>query len=111
MTGSWRPIPDDEFQKLLNEQIFELSTDELDVFRRFSVRIQTGSLRRSEMYGDDKVNIVLRCSDHVLYYDDVEDGFNFSLANEKNSILTPYCNQDRLSEAIRWHVIPWLKSV
>jgi hypothetical protein len=44
---------------------------------------------------------VARKGDEVMYFEDVEDGFNFSPISAEGKILEHWCNQDELQHALR----------
>jgi hypothetical protein len=48
------------------------------------------------------VFIVAQCWNEVMYYEEVEDGFSFSIIDENGKILEHWCNQDELKYAL-WH--------
>ena len=52
------------------------------------------------MYGDERVFVVAKMGDSVLYFDDVEYGFNSSTIDAAGRVLTPGGSQNTLGEAI-----------
>ena len=67
---------------------------QVDVNRRFS---RGFSLRYGKM---ESVVIVARNGDQVIYYEDVEDGFNVSPLSPDGQVLAHWCNQDELRFAL-----------
>ena len=96
----WKPITRNEFEELYRQKEQELSSEERQVFERFKVPIETALIRRSASAGVEAVFVVARCPGGVLYFDDVEYGFNVSPIDERNSITQPGGSQFTLSEAV-----------
>lgn len=96
----WQPITQQEFESLYREQVAELSAEERDAFNRFRTPLTKATIRRSNSAGDEKVFMVARNDDGVLYFDDVEYGFNISTVDENNVILQPGGSQFSLAEAV-----------
>jgi len=46
------------------------------------------------------VVVVARKGQEVIYWDDVEEGFNVSPISERGQILQHWCNQDELRHAL-----------
>ena len=61
-------------------------------------------LQKNERYGlIEEVFIVAQRDNEVMYYEDIEDGFNYSPLDQNGKILKPWCNQDELKVALwRW---------
>ena len=52
-------------------------------------------------YGQpESVIIVARRDNEVIYWEDVEEGFNASPVDENGTILEHWCNQDQLGHAL-----------
>ena len=67
---------------------------------RYKVDFWKAIIRRSKKYGDEYVFVVAQHEDGVLYFDDVEYGFNISTVDENGRIITPGGSQTTLKEAI-----------
>jgi hypothetical protein len=101
---TWHPITDDEFRKLFAEQYDELDSNNRSLFDQHRVSLPKATIRRTEEAGDESVFVVAQLKDWVLYYDDVEDGFEFSDIDNTGRILSPRCSQNTLKEAVeRWY--------
>ena len=88
-------ITDSEFANLFAEQYRELSEGEKNAFDRFKVH-----------FWDKTVFVVAQKDDGVLYFDDVEYGFNISTVDLIGNILTPGGSQYTLKEGVnRWFPI------
>lgn len=101
---SWKPITAEEFHALYAEQYEELNEDEREWFNPFRVDFWRAIIRRSEQMGDEHVFVVAQLNSEVLYFDDVEYGFNVSEVDEFGRILTPGGSQDSLKGAL----LQWL---
>ncbi len=103
---SWRPITEDEFSRLFDEQYSALDDDERRLFDRYRIDPWKAIIRRSEEAGDEPVLVVAQAKDGVLYFEDVEYGFNISTVDQSGRILTPGGSQNTLKEA----VVTWFKA-
>ncbi len=73
-------------------------SEQLDVFSKYSVQPYFASISR---YGRvEQVVVVARKKDEVIYWEDVEEGFNVSSLGHDGSILDHWCNQDELGLAL-----------
>ena len=98
--AAWKPITEDEFSQLFDEQYNALDHKEKHLFDRYWVRPWRAVIRRSEDSGDEQVFVVAQTGGGVLYFDDVEYGFNISGVDESGRILTPGGSQNTLKEAV-----------
>ena len=97
---TWQPITDDEFLSLFDEQYAELNSEQKQVFDQYRVHIPKAVIRRSEETGDELVHIVAQVENDVLYFDDVEYGFNWSEIDGTGRILKPGGSQNSLQGAL-----------
>jgi hypothetical protein len=98
--SSWKPISDADFSMLFAEQYGELDGDERDVFDRYRVSPWRAIIRRSEQAGDEHVFVVAQANNGVLYFDDVEYGFNISDIDDAGRLTTPGGSNYTLKEAV-----------
>ncbi len=100
---NWKPITDSEFDDLFSAEYAELDEAQRKIFEQFRIPFWKATIRRSEMYGDEVAFIVSQKDDGVLYFDDVEYGFNISTVDNEGKILDPGGSTYTLQEAIeRW---------
>jgi hypothetical protein len=105
--GSWRPITDAEFLELFEQQYLEMNDRQRELFDRYKVRHWKAIIRRSEMFGDEHVFVVAQAGNGVLYFDDVEYGFNISSVDDSGRIINPGGSQSTLQGAVsRWFAQP-----
>jgi len=105
-TDMWVPISRSEFESLYQEQLRELSKAELAAFEKYQVPITECQLCRSAEMGYESVFVVARTENGVLYFDDVEHGFNVAFVDASDRILKPGGSQYRLSEAVQTWLMP-----
>jgi hypothetical protein len=99
----WRPILHFELERLIDAQLEECNLEQRAVFERFRVPLQKAKIRR---FGrSEEVFVVAKNGSESMYYEDVEEGFNFSPVSEHGEILQPGSNQDELKYAL-WHWLP-----
>jgi hypothetical protein len=98
--NDWKPITDSEFDELFKVQYAELNEAQKNAFDHFRVPFWKATIRRSEMYGDETVFVVAQKEDGVIYFDDVENGFNISIVDSARRILNPGGSQDTLEELV-----------
>jgi len=104
--NTWEPISDSDFIKLFDEQYQELNETEREAFDRYRVAPRKAMIRRFPLAGDEFVFVVAQRSDGVLYFDDIEYGFNISLVDESGKILVPGGSQYTLKQAVRRWMMP-----
>lgn len=109
--STWKAIREEEFDELLQEQYRELTPEARMLFERYRVPLWKATIRRSETAGDELVFVVAQSGDGILYFDDVEHGFNISTVDEEGRVLHPGGSQATLSEAIdEWFPGPGITS-
>jgi hypothetical protein len=98
---TWRPITAQELQSFIDEQLPECTDAQREIFERYRVPLRPAPLER---YGKlESVLIVAQRGNEVMYYEDVDEGFNFSPLETDGRIAQHWCNQDELKHAlIRW---------
>lgn len=98
---TWRPITADEMQSLIDEPLKDCTPEQREIFDRYRVALRPTPLER---YGQlETVFVVAQRGNEVMYYEDVEDGFNFSPLTADGRVAQHWCNQDELKYAlIRW---------
>ncbi len=89
---AWKPISATEFRELFESQYRELTREQRRVFDRYKVDFWKALFRRSgtpEDDEDDEVFVVAQNNDGVLYFGDVEYGFNISRIDDAGRMLGP----------------------
>lgn len=99
--NNWTPITDEEFNSLFDSQYAELSESEKVEFDLYRVRPWKAIIRRSEVAGDEEVFVVAELPmGAMLYFDDVEYGFNVSPVDTAGRISEPRGNQCTLKDVV-----------
>jgi hypothetical protein len=93
----WRPIRREEFDSLVAEQEMALDGSQRAMLDACRVEPWQAVIRRSEQGGDERVWVIAERQGQVLYFDDVEWGWNFSEIDEEGRILRPGGGQGELS--------------
>ncbi len=96
----WKPITDSEFADLFRNQYAELSEAQRNTLDQFRISFWKATIRRSKEMGDESVFVVAQKDDGVLYFDDVEYGFNISTVDTNGKILELGGSQNTLREAV-----------
>lgn len=99
MTDEWQPITKEELFEIIEEELPCCSQQNRIYFEKIKTDLNSATLIR---YGQkETVFIVAKSGNEVIYYEDVEEGFNVSAINGDGEILNHYCNQDSLDLALR----------
>ena len=95
---TWQPISATELDTLLAAQISDCSPEQREFFERCRVTPYLVPITR--LGNTEAVFVVARTGDLVLYYEDVEDGFNISTLAPDGSVATPGYEQWELGHAL-----------
>ncbi len=94
----WRPATIDEVKKVIQDDLPACDAEQLAAFERYSVEPCLFPIHR---YGRlETVVVVARKQNEVMYWEDVEEGFNISPVAQDGQILEHWCNQDELRFAL-----------
>ena len=96
---SWRPATLEEVEHIVQTNLLSCNSAEKEAFRRFAVEAYQAPLVR---FGQlEFVVVVARRGNEVIYWEDVEEGFNVSATDSDGVVMEHCCNQDDLQLAIR----------
>lgn len=98
---TWQPITEEDLNALVAAQLADCSPDQRQLFERSKVIPHLVPIARSGR--PEAVFVVAKAGDLVLYYEDVEEGFNISRLAEDGSIATPGYEQWELRHAL-WNL-------
>jgi hypothetical protein len=98
--NNWKPITDSEFNNLFQSQYAELDSTQKNKFNRFRVPFWKARIRRGKSNTHEFVFVVAQNTNGVLYFDDVEYGFNISMVDPDGRITTPGGSQNTSKESI-----------
>jgi 5'-deoxynucleotidase YfbR-like HD superfamily hydrolase len=94
----WEPITQPELEALIAEQLDDCPQELKELFEKYQVPLKEHKISR---YGsNEKVFVVALKDNEAMYYEDVEDGFNFSPLDKNGTIIEHWCNQDELKFAL-----------
>lgn len=93
----WRPATIEQVKAIVAEESALFDAEQSALFERFRVEPFIARLYRAGQW--EGAVVVARKDDRVVYWEDVEEGFNESPI-EDGRILQHWCNQDRLGVAL-----------
>ena len=95
---SWEPITKQDLAALIMRQLDDCTAEQRDLFATYCVPMREAPIER---FGkSESVLIVAQHGNTVIYYEDVEEGFNISLLASDGSIASPGCEQWTLCHAM-----------
>ena len=98
----WRPATIDTVNEIVASDLKACDAEQLAAFTKYRVEPFSAPLMR---YGKmESVVVVARNGDPVIYWEDVEDGFNVSPIGPDGTILEHWCNDDEL----RFELNAWI---
>jgi hypothetical protein len=96
--NDWQPATIEEVSQIVARDLKDCDAGQLAVFDKYRVEPFSAPIVR---YGQtESVVVVARNGDQVIYYEDVEDGFNVSPISPDGRVLEHWCNQDELRFAL-----------
>ena len=95
---TWQPISVEELEALIAAQLFDCSPEQRQLFDRCKISPHLTKIDR--LGTTETVFVVARAGDLVMYYEDVEEGFNISSLLTDGSIASPGCEQWELRHAL-----------
>jgi hypothetical protein len=94
----WRPATIEEVREIVDHDLSQCDTEQLGAFKSHGVDPYYGKIVR---YGHSGVVVVVaRKGQEVIYWEDVEEGFNVSPIDKDGEIVEHWCNQDNLGLAL-----------
>jgi hypothetical protein len=96
---SWKPIPIAQLQQMIHEELAECSEPQRTFFAQVAIVPERW---HQSPYGDEGGGFwsVAVYQDRVLWFNDIEWGFNVSRFRNRGEIPSDECNQDPLKWAI-----------
>ena len=96
--NKWRPISKSELEELIEAQLRECNSEQKVVFEKYRVPLHKARILRSG--NAEEVFVVAKNGSEVMYYEDIEQGFNLSPISDSGEILSPGWEQDELKYAL-----------
>ena len=97
---SWSPATAEEVASIVERDLRECPEDLASLFQ--SIRIPLSAVPIVRFGNLEYVFVVAEKDGVVIYYEDLEEGFNLSRLAADGSIATPRCEQWKLHHAL-WH--------
>ncbi|HEX7286922.1 MAG TPA: hypothetical protein VF532_12115 [Candidatus Angelobacter sp.] len=95
---AWRPANIEDVKAIVAEDLRDCDPEQIATWNRYAVEPFLAPLER---YGNmESVVVVARRGNDVIYWEDIEDGFNVSPISADGRILEHCCNQDELKHAL-----------
>lgn len=94
----WTPASIEEVKQILQADLEGCDEEQLAVFEKYAVAPYSAPIIRYD--NEETVVVVARKGNQVIYWEDVEEGFNVSKIDETGLILEHWCNQDELCGAL-----------
>jgi len=95
----WRPETIDAVKRTVKQDLTACTPEEAEAFGRYAIEEYEARLVRFGRL--EHVVVVARKGNEVMYWEDVEEGFNISPIDSDGTVLERYCNQDTIAQAIR----------
>ena len=99
---TWQPVTEKELESLIALQFAECSLEQQELFERYKVVPRLVPIDRNGSI--ESVFVVAQARDLVMYYEDVEEGFNISPLSQGGAIALPGYEQWELRHALRYVV-------
>lgn len=95
----WQPITLNELEKLLQKDLAECSAEARALFKNYAAKPGKWALSPwGDLGGGFWVVAVINKT--VIWFNDIEDGFNTSVFTSEGVIDQYWCNQDSLKQAL-----------
>jgi hypothetical protein len=97
----WQPATVEAVKQIIEGDLKACDSRQVAVFEKYSVEPYCAPILR---YGKmESVVVVAQRRDEVIYWEDVEEGFNCSAVGPDGRVLEHLCNQDELRLALnKW---------
>ena len=94
----WKPASIEIVESIVQADLAECDQEQVSAFDRYAIPLCRAPIVR---YGKaESVIVVARRGEEVIYWEDVEEGFNVSPIAPDGRILVHSCNQDDLGLAL-----------
>lgn len=95
---NWMPITKAELEREIEAQFRELNPEEQAFFRQVQVPMEKFSIERWGVL--EKVFVVAKFQNMVVFYEDVEEGFEITVPNQAGVISDYSSSQFRLRHVV-----------
>jgi hypothetical protein len=98
LTMKWKPATIEAVRNIVRAELVNCDDKQVAAFEKYRVDPYSAPLVR---YGKvETVVVVARSGAEVIYWEDIEEGFNISPVAFDRRILEHWCNQDHLGLAL-----------
>lgn len=96
----WKPISEVDVRQLIDSACERMDADQRRVWEKIRV---TPEKWNQEPWGNEgkRFWVVALIGRHIIWYNDIEDGFNLSSYENYGTIEEYWCNQDQLEWTIQ----------
>jgi hypothetical protein len=94
----WKPATVEAVKKIIEGDLPACDDEQIATFKKYAVEPYLAPISRCGKM--ETVVVVARRRDEVIYWEDVEEGFNLSPVTSDGRILEHWCNQDELRLAL-----------
>jgi hypothetical protein len=99
----WQPASIDDVMAIVNTDLEDCDPEQFAIYKNYAIKPFVAPIER---YGRmESVVVVARNGNEVMYWEDVEEGFNISPISSNGRILEHRCSQDELKHALN----AWMK--
>jgi hypothetical protein len=97
----WQPATVEAVKQIIESDLKACDSQHVTVFEKYSVEPYSAPILRSGKM--ESVVVVAKRQDEVIYWEDVEEGFNCSKVGPDGRVLEHLCSQDDLCLALsKW---------
>jgi hypothetical protein len=96
--NDWRPATEDAVSEIVATDLTACDAEQLAAFKKYGVEPFSAPIMRHGKV--ESVVVIARNGDQVIYWEDVEDGFNISPIGADGTVLEHRCNDDELRFAL-----------
>jgi hypothetical protein len=94
----WQAATIDQVKQIVQKDLAACDEKQAAALQKYAVEAHLAPILR---YGKmESVVVVARREDEVIYWEDVEEGFNVSPVDTDGRVLNHFCNQDALGLAL-----------
>jgi hypothetical protein len=97
--NKWKPIDLSDLERLVDKELSSCNPDQRLFFRRHRVAFYHVPINR--MGKIESVYVVAHFGNDVLYYEDIEEGFELGRLDAEGRILSQGCNQYELRQVLQ----------
>lgn len=95
---AWIPVTVADVKEMVQRDLAACDLEQKSAFLRYRVEPYAAPIIR---YGRrETVIVVARRNNEVVYWEDVEEGFNVSPIDKNGTVIEHWCNQDQLGHAL-----------